>query len=112
MTDAATARDMAQRAAATGSIGHTINFYRQGDLPWGVFSNFFVSRLTVNNVEFPTSEHYFQAMKFAHSPKDFNDAVNARTAGDTAAVGRDRSRPLRTDWEQVKDSIMFDAVTG
>jgi predicted NAD-dependent protein-ADP-ribosyltransferase YbiA (DUF1768 family) len=27
-----------------------------------------------------------------------------------AKMGRDRSRPLREDWELVKDNIMFTAV--
>ena len=38
--------------------------------------------------------------------------ILATTPGDAAAVGRDRSRPLRQDWEQVKDYIMFDALTA
>jgi ribA/ribD-fused uncharacterized protein len=54
-----------------------------------------------------TNEHYFQAMKFINSPKDFNDVLNASTPSEAASIGRDRSRPLREDWESVKDEIMY-----
>jgi ribA/ribD-fused uncharacterized protein len=33
-----------------------------------------------------------------------------RTPKMAAAMGRDRSRPLRADWEQVKDSVMLRGV--
>ena len=33
-----------------------------------------------------------------------------RTAGDAARVGRDRGLPLRADWEECKDDIMYEAV--
>lgn len=92
---------------------HVIDFYRQQELPFGVFSNFFPAKIVVNQVEFLTSEHYFQAYKFATTDQQsFNDVVNCYTPGDAAAVGRDRGRPLRSDWESVKDDIMFDAITA
>jgi hypothetical protein len=33
-----------------------------------------------------------------------------KTPKDAARMGRDRSRPLRSDWERVKDDIMRKAV--
>jgi ribA/ribD-fused uncharacterized protein len=98
---------------APTSIPHTINFYRQQELPFGIFSNFFPAKIVINEIVYLTSEHYFQAFKFQPTcQQSFNDVVNCATPGDAAAVGRDRSRPLRPDWEKVKDDIMYDALTA
>jgi len=57
----------------------------------------------------PTSEHYFQAQKFVGT-KHEEEIRNASTPNKSAQWGRDRKRPLRKDWEGVKDQIMFDIV--
>jgi len=57
---------------------------------------------------YPTSEHYFQASKF-NGP--YHQKIqNAKTPSEAAKLGRDRRKPLRNDWEEVKDSIMETAV--
>ena len=57
----------------------------------------------------PTSEHYFQAQKFAGT--EHEEAIRLQRSPMIAArMGRSRKRPLRVDWEQVKDEIMRDAV--
>lgn len=57
----------------------------------------------------PTSEHYFQAQKFPGTPHE--EAVRkAQTPSEAARLGRDRSKPLRQDWEHVKDDIMREAL--
>jgi ribA/ribD-fused uncharacterized protein len=85
-----------------------IEFYRTGD-DYGEFSNFAAYPIVVNGVEWPTSEHYFQAQKFAGTPHE--EAVRLADSPMTAAkMGRERSRPLRADWEAVKDDIMREAV--
>jgi N-glycosidase YbiA len=54
-------------------------------------------------------EHYFQAQKFAGTP--FVEQIRQASSPKQAAnMGRDRKLPLRSDWESVKDSIMFKAV--
>ena len=57
----------------------------------------------------PTSEHYFQAQKFAGTP-DEEEVRLAKSPMIAARMGRSRKRPLRKDWESVKDSIMHEAV--
>jgi N-glycosidase YbiA len=57
----------------------------------------------------PTSEHYFQAQKFAGTPHE-EEIRLTKKPNDAARKGRDRSRPLREDWEQVKDDVMRRAV--
>ena len=85
-----------------------IEFYRTGDA-FGEFSNFAEFPIRLRGVEWPTSEHYFQAQKFAGTPHE--EAVRLADSPMTAAkMGRERSRPLRADWESVKDDIMREAV--
>ena len=85
-----------------------IRFYRAGDAH-GFFSNFSPHPVTLKGKVWPTSEHYFQAQKFAGT--DHEEVIrNAPGPGEAARMGRQRSRPLRPDWEQVKDDIMREVV--
>jgi N-glycosidase YbiA len=87
----------------------TITFYStQGE--YGCFSNFSPHAFTVVGVRYRTSEHYFQAQKFAHSPADMQAVIDAKTPKSAANAGRDRARPLRPDWETVKDEVMRQAI--
>src|SRR6476469_8628013 len=85
-----------------------VKFYRTGE-PFGEFSNFAAFPIRLKDVEWPTAEHYFQAQKFAGTPHE--EAVRLADSPMTAAkMGRERSRPLRADWDSVKDDIMREAV--
>jgi ribA/ribD-fused uncharacterized protein len=85
-----------------------IKFYRTSDA-YGEFSNFAAFPIHLKGVEWPTTEHYFQAQKFAGTPHE--EMVRLADSPMTAAkMGRERSRPLRPDWESVKDDIMREAV--
>lgn len=88
----------------------TIYFYSTRKKPYGVFSNFSRHGVEIDGVYYKTNEHYFQAMKFVGSQKDMDDVRRTPTPKQAAAVGRDRSRPLRPDWENVKDDIMRQGV--
>ena len=57
----------------------------------------------------PTTEHYFQAQKFAETEHEETVRL-CKGPMACAKMGRDRSLPLRPDWEQVKESIMKDAL--
>jgi N-glycosidase YbiA len=87
----------------------TIYFYSTREQPYGCFSNFSRHGFELDDVWWPTSEHYFQGQKFAGTPH-LEQVRQARTAKQAAAMGRDRSRPLRADWEVVKDDVMRRAV--
>ena len=87
----------------------TISFYGTRQQPYGCFSNFSRHGFELDGKWWPTSEHYFQAQKFAGT--EHEEAVRrASSPKRAAALGRDRSRPLRRDWEQVKDDVMRRAV--
>ena len=105
----------AHRSKAVGGSEMTITpdrieFYRASEVPFGCFSNFSLHPIVINSRLFPTTEHYFQSMKFAHSPSDFEEVAAASEARQAASMGRQRNRPLRPDWETVKDRIMYEAV--
>ena len=86
----------------------TINFYgTRGE--YGFLSNFAPYPIVLKGKTWPTSEHYFQAQKFAGT--EHEEAIRRASSPMIAArMGRSRSRPLRPDWENVKDNIMQEAV--
>jgi N-glycosidase YbiA len=86
----------------------TVLFYATGD-PYGEFSNFAPFPIRLKDRVWPTSEHYFQAQKFAGT-RDEEEVRRARSPMIAARMGRSRSRPLRKDWESVKDQVMLDAL--
>ncbi len=86
----------------------TILFYRQND-PYGEFSNFSAYPFKLKGKVWPTSEHYFQAQKFAGTEHE-ETVRNSKTPSMSAKLGRSRSLPLRVDWEVVKEDVMRDAL--
>ncbi|MBD2101679.1 NADAR family protein [Leptolyngbya sp. FACHB-261] len=86
----------------------SIKFYHR-DKPYGFFSNFSKHGIFLKGKEWPTSEHYFQAQKFEGT--EHEELVRlAATPMMCAQMGRERSRPLRQDWEAVKDGVMRTAL--
>src|SRR5690349_17201050 len=86
----------------------TIFFYQVGRA-YGAFSNFSPHGIELNGFWWPTTEHYFQAQKFAGTP--YEEQVRlATTPKQAAEIGRDRRLPLRPDWKRVKDDVMRRAV--
>ncbi len=85
-----------------------IRFYPASG-PFGFLSNFSRHPITIRGVTWPTSEHFFQAQKFAG--KEHQEAIRALKSPTVAArMGRSRKRPLRADWEEVKESVMLEAL--
>jgi ribA/ribD-fused uncharacterized protein len=86
-----------------------IYFYSANEDPYGCFSNFSAHGVSIGGLYFPTTEHYFQAMKFEGTPH-VEQIRTAKSPTIAARMGRSRQRPLRADWESVKDDIMRLAV--
>jgi N-glycosidase YbiA len=87
-----------------------ILFYGTKEIPYGCFSNFSAHPFTLDNQQWRTTEHYFQAMKFHPHWDHINAIRNMPSPMQAAKAGRSRARPLREDWETVKDDIMRRAV--
>jgi ribA/ribD-fused uncharacterized protein len=89
-------------------MSESIQFYRVSDR-YGEFSNFASFPIEIGGVAWPTTEHYFQGQKFAGTQHE--EEIRREPSPMVAArMGRDRNRPLRSDWELVKNDIMRDAL--
>lgn len=87
----------------------TIYFYSIKEEPYGCFSNFSPHGFDLDGKRWPTSEHYFQAQKFAGT-LHAEEIRQVASPMEAARMGRARSRPLRPDWDEVKDEVMLRAV--
>jgi len=86
-----------------------IYFYSDREPPYGAFSNFAAYGFELDGRYYATSEHYFQSKKFVGTPDE--EAVRLAPAPKIAADwGRERTRPLRSDWNDVKDDVMRQAL--
>lgn len=87
-----------------------IKFYGKSG-KFGEFSNFYHSPIRIDGVVYITSEHYFQSMKYATvNPKYARKIANASNPMQAAQMGRTRRKPIRRDWEKIKDDIMRKAL--
>lgn len=90
------------------------------DGQYAFLSNFFATKVYYNGIIYPHSEGAFQAAKSLdeHVRKEF--ALMMKTPGQAKRAGKGRpfkasngetlKIELRPDWEEVKDSIMYDIV--
>ena len=85
-----------------------IKFYRVND-DYGYMSNFAPYPFSDGSKIWLTSEHYFQAQKFL-VPEIQEKIRQIASPMDAALEGRNRQNPLRSDWEEVKDEVMLQAL--
>ena len=85
-----------------------IYFYSSTD-EYACFSNFSRHPIVLDGKHWPTTEHYFQAQKFAGTAHE-ERIRRATSPKEAKRLGRDRSQILRADWESVKDDVMRRAV--
>jgi ribA/ribD-fused uncharacterized protein len=87
---------------------HRIEFYKVKDR-YGEFSNFAPFPIVIDGKTWPTTEHYFQGQKFPGTERE--EAIRLTASPMIAArMGRSRRFPLRADWEEAKDQIMYRAL--
>ncbi len=79
------------------------------DKPYGEFSNFSRHPTELDGLLWPTSEHYFQAQKFAGTPHA-EELRQQPTPMLAAQMGRRRDLPFRSDWDAMKDEVMMTAL--
>lgn len=88
--------------------GEVLDFYSVKNL-YGEFSNFALFPITVDEVLWPSSEHYYQAQKFFDL--SLQEKVRAAETPYLAAqIGRDPNLPMREDWNEVRDGVMLVAL--
>ena len=88
--------------------GAILDFYSVNDA-YGEFSNFAIYPLVIEGVDWPTSEHYYQAHKYT-DPVLMEKVRAAKTPMEAALLGRDPNIPKRPDWDEYKDIAMEVAV--
>jgi ribA/ribD-fused uncharacterized protein len=87
-----------------------IRFYHVNE-PFGLFSNFSPHPITLDGKRWPTTEHYFQAQKFAGVDPAYVEQIRkVKSPMIAARLGRSRKVRLRRDWESAKDNVMRKAV--
>lgn len=84
-------------------------YFYSCEKPYGGFSNFSKHSFELDGKLWQTSEHYFQAQKFINTVH-LDEVHQANTPRKAAQIGRDRSLPLRSDWEEVKEDVMMKAL--
>lgn len=96
------AENMKQPAPKIGFWGHK--------QPCFEFSNFYRAPVVINGKRWPTTEHYYQAQKFAEEA--VQEHIRRQPTPRKAADEGRRLNLLRTDWEQVKEAVMATALTA
>ncbi|NUP08811.1 MAG: NADAR family protein [Polyangiaceae bacterium] len=94
--------------AARPSARERILFYSVSD-EYGELSNFAPYPIRLDGVQWPTTEHFFQAQKF--SDADVREQIRrAPNPGEAARIGRSRKLRLRPNWDSAKVGVMRRAV--
>lgn len=70
-------------------------------------SNFYRSPFRYEGIVYPTVEHYFQAQKTMDKNKR-KEIAAAMTPGVAKRMGRHGE--LRSDWEEIKDDVMYQGL--
>lgn len=85
-----------------------INFYSVSD-QYGEFSNFAPYPIKLKGKVWKTTEHYFQAQKFAGSPQE-EKIRKASSPMMAAELGRSRKVRMRKNWDNMRDNVMYEAL--
>ena len=76
---------------------------------WGWLSNLHISRFDIDGLTWKSVEHYYQAQKYVGSPA-FEMIREAKDGFAALKAGGNRSLPQRSDWNDVKLSVMKKAL--
>lgn len=82
-------------------------FFWKEDNQYAVFSNFYPHPVTVDGRTWPTSEHYYQAMK---TPYLADQEIVRALATPAEAKKMGRRLKCREDWQDVKYGIMLQVL--
>lgn len=77
------------------------------DGEYAFLSNFYESKIVYKDITFPTVEHAFQAAKSLSEEEQAAISI-AKTPGIAKRLGR--KVLLRSDWEEIKEKVMYECV--
>ena len=85
-----------------------VKFYTTGD-EYGFLSNFYKAKIILDDLEWPSTEHYYQAQKsLDHTVREVIRLTPR--CGDAARLGR--SCEVRPGWEDMKCNVMLRALVA
>lgn len=76
------------------------------------FDNRFPAKFTLDGVEWPSVEHYYQAMKFPEFPELQEQIRMLPKVTEAMKLGKtkDPSKPIRADWKEKREGIVRRAI--
>ncbi len=94
--------------AARRIVGFSEKHSRFTDFP--ELSNFNLAPIEIDGKTWPANEHYYQAMKYPSDP-DYQEKIRTtKKPQDAKRLGGARNKPLRKDWDLVKEDVMLKAL--
>ncbi|CAG8640974.1 13161_t:CDS:2 [Funneliformis mosseae] len=94
-------RDVITKAYRPNKYGNDDILFYNKDEPYYEFTNFYRAKIKIDRVEWPTTEHYFQAAKF--ESEYIRDKIRfAFTAREAFSIARSHNSFKREDWELPK----------
>eukprot|EP01062_Namystynia_karyoxenos_P024634 TRINITY_DN19615_c0_g2_i1.p1 TRINITY_DN19615_c0_g2~~TRINITY_DN19615_c0_g2_i1.p1 ORF type:complete len:1431 (+),score=385.24 TRINITY_DN19615_c0_g2_i1:196-4293(+) len=116
-TDKLTATMPRMNSQVASTEDSPIKFYGYTGAAYRELVSFFPAGFDALDFNFPTLEHFFQAMKFYdphRDPKDstshFHEVRSAGTAEAARVLGRSREHKLRDDWDQIKEGVLYEGM--
>ena len=88
----------------------TIKFKRLKE-KYGCFSNFSAHPVEIGNHIFPTTEHFFQAMKVVEDSELFNRVAHAPSPKESKNIAHENKHKWIENWDAIKYKIMKMAIT-
>lgn len=77
---------------------------------YGFLSNFAAYPITVGGLVYPTSEHYFQSVKFIDAAYAEHIRTKCATAAASKKAGGSRKHPIQPDWNTSRIDVMLVAL--
>ncbi len=85
-----------------------LKFYSHTRGPYKCFSNFYDASVIIDDKEWPTTEHYFHAMKFIYNPEYQEKIRLAQDPYQAKALGRSKEYKIDPNWDVNREQVMFD----
>src|SRR5438046_291250 len=87
-----------------------ISFYsHHTSKPYFFFSNFSDDKVNIDGKVYPTTEHYYQSMKFITTDPGYAEQVRlASTAGQCKKLGQEGK--MNPKWDEIKYAVMIKAL--
>jgi len=84
-------------------MARPVRFYGSKSL----LSNFSITPIVIDGLEYITTEHYFQAMKFSSTDPDYAEEIRTSpTPAKAKSLGGSRNHPIDKDWNTKRDEVM------